>query len=103
MVWPADSTNNKPINITKEWKAPPPTKDKKIEMTIMWGDVPKAYQIISIKNTIYYRPGIWLSEEIVAKCCELPNWEVTVIEDQFWSNLLGFISSKLPGIAIPGI
>ena len=87
--------------VVKVWTSPPPPKGKKIEIALMWGDMARAYKVITIKNTTWYRPGIWLSEEIVGKICELPDWTVTLTDDDLWKNVLGFIGGKLPAVAIP--
>ena len=99
MVYP--DTTEMLHEVVKEWTSPPPPKGKKIEIVLMWGDLAKAYKVMIIKNTTWYRPGIWLSEEIVSKICELPDWTVTLEADDLWKNVLSFIGGKLPGLSMP--
>ena len=70
-------------------------------MTLMWGVVQHEYKVLSIKNTTWYRPGIWLPEEIVVEVCKLENWTVTILADDLWTNVANFIGGKIPGITIP--
>jgi hypothetical protein len=79
----------------------PPSANKKIEMTVMWGDVKQEYRILSIKNTNWYRPGIWLSQEIITKLDVLDNWTILYLADDLWTNVANFVGGKIPGIAIP--
>ena len=70
-------------------------------MTVMWGDVQHEYRILSIKNTNWYRPGIWLPQEVITKLDELDNWTITYLADDLWTNIANFVGGKIPGITIP--
>ena len=70
-------------------------------MTLMWGDVKQEYRILSIKNTNWYRPGIWLPQEIITKLDALDNWTITYLPDDLWTNIANFVGGKIPGISIP--
>jgi len=91
---------NQPIVVLKDYREPP-AAGKKVTLNLMWGDFAKAYRVITITNTTWYQPKMWLSVEIVSKICELPNWEVSMVGDDMIKNILGFAEGKLPGIAFP--
>lgn len=67
----------------------------------MYGDVKRMYKVMMIKNTTWYRPGIWLTEEVVAQICQIPTWEVTILADSLWANIANFMSGHIGGVSVP--
>ena len=49
-----------------------------------------AYKVTGIKNSTYYQPGQWMTKDVAQKCCDIPNWTVTMIDNDFVKDLTGF-------------
>lgn len=88
--------------VEREWKNHPPLKDKKVTISLMWGDIAQAYHVLHITNTTWYVPGMWLSKEIVGQLCDIPSFEVDMIADTLWENIAKFAGGiiKVPGITL---
>lgn len=93
------TANTKPIVLSDYREAP--ITGKKIEIILFWGDWAKAYRVVSIKNTTWYQPKMWLSTSIVSKLCELPDWTVLMIEDTLVKDILHDTLGHMPAIGIP--
>lgn len=91
--------DQKSVTIEKNLNVPP--SGKKFKVFLMWGSIAKAYHVLHITDTVYYRPGMWLPEETVKAICAHPDWSVDAISDTLWQNLANFVGGKIPGISIP--
>lgn len=93
-MWPdPDPQKQKPIVIIKEF--PPPPTTKTVRINLMWGMINEAFQVTSISNMMFYQPGQWLHKDVVAKLCELPNWDVIIIGDQLINQILGIFGGAV--------
>lgn len=69
------------------------------------------YEVKSITATTYYRPGQTMSPEVAEQCCRMPNWTVTMVENDVLQTILGILGSVvgqsvgkaivLPAIDVP--
>jgi hypothetical protein len=84
----------KPKDIIKTITHPTTIAPKKISLGLTWYGT--AFQVKSITNSTYYRPGQWMTAEVAQKCCDIPNWEVTMVDNDILGNLLGSAVSHLP-------
>jgi len=75
--------------------------NKNVDLSLEWFGLFKAYKVISITSTTWYKPGEWLSEEVVTQCCQTKGWNVTMAHDDFFKNALMSIF-QFPQIALPG-
>jgi hypothetical protein len=66
---------------------------KTVELVLVrLGDI---FVVSSITNTTWYRPGDHVTVDTAQKCCDLPNWKVTMIDNQIISSVLGGISGAV--------
>lgn len=93
----SDSTDNTtPNNVVTDTTIPTMPPAKEIEITLVW--YVKAYQVKSITNTIWYKPGQWLSPDVVQMLCGFPEWKVTMIDNDILQTIMGVLvggASKL--------
>ena len=67
---------------------------KTVELMLMrFTDV---FIVKSVKNTTYYIPGDRMTRDTVSKCCEMPNWEVTIIDNDFLQSIVGKLPIPIP-------
>lgn len=78
-------------------------KGKKITMTLMWGVIARAYQVKSITNTTYYRPGEWMCPEVAEQCAVLPDWEVTSVQDDIINAVTGLAGAIVGVKSVSGL
>lgn len=78
-------------------------KGKKISLTLMFGMFSHAYQVKTITNTTYYKPGEWMSPEVAEQCCNLPNWEVTMVGDDIIQFITGAVGAAMAVKTVPGL
>lgn len=67
---------------------------KKVQLVLVY--YTNLYVVKSITNTTHYKPGDHLTPEVAQKCCDIPNWDVTMIDNE----ILATIINKLPTPAI---
>jgi hypothetical protein len=69
--------------------AHPTTAPKKtIELTLAY--YVHAYKVTGIKNSTYYQPGQWMTREVAQQCCDIPNWTVTMVDNDIIQSLTNF-------------
>jgi hypothetical protein len=93
--WPTHTQANNVVTVVRHPDKPSP---KPVKATFMVGEFGQ-FQLKSITNTTWYKPGEWLSESVVQYCCEISNWDVTLIEN----NTLSMIFGILGGVAGAGL
>jgi len=76
--------------------------NKPVDLHLQYNGLFQAYQVISITSTVIYRPGEWLSPNVVDQCCLQKGWSVTMVHDDFLKSILGSII-QLPKLAIPAL
>lgn len=74
--------------------------NKPVNLALQWSGLLRAYQVVSITSTVLYKPSEWLREKVVDECNTQKGWSVTMVHDQFFSNLFSSIV-KLPTLAVP--
>jgi hypothetical protein len=84
----------KESEIIKTIKHPLSFPVKKIELTLTY--YVNAYKVTSIKNSTWYRPGMWLSSDVVQQICETPGWDVTIIDNQILQTLWNLGTKFIP-------
>lgn len=72
-----------------------PSHDKKVQIAFSWIVGLKAYQIVSVTNTSYYKPGEWLYEPDVAKLAARPGWEFSVTSPDYLGMFLGLAGKMI--------
>ena len=74
-------------------------------MTCVWGQFKHQFQIISITDTTWYLPGMWLSIEVINQINNRKHWTVTMIHDDLIKNILTGIANhiSLPTVTVPTV
>ena len=80
--------------IISVWHEPP--KGKKIHMILLYGEFKHEFKVLSITNTTWYLPKMWLTKEIVDQLYLRDNWEVDIIEDHLLQTIFSNIAGKIP-------
>lgn len=75
---------------------------QKVDLSLEWNGLFHAYKVISITNTTWYKPGEWLSEDVVTACCQTKGWSVTMAHDDFFKNLLMQVI-QLPSLSMESL
>jgi hypothetical protein len=47
------------------------------------------YKVKSITNTTWYKPGQWLAPNVVQKLCDLPGWQVNMVDNDLIAAITG--------------
>ena len=61
----------------------PRQTDRQAGLILAYFRIANGYEVRSITNSAYYRPGDWLSEGAVAALCASPKWDVTASAPDF--------------------
>ena len=61
---------------------------RQVGLALTYFRITNSYEVRSITNSAYYRPGDWLTEGVVAGLCADDRWDVT---------------ASAPDITIPGL
>ena len=69
---------------------------KAVALQLIWYDVGQFYEVASITNTTWYKPGARLSPVDAEKCCQITNWQVTMVENAVWQAILNHITDIIP-------
>ena len=72
---------------------PPPAHDKEVTIVLEYNSAVRSYKVKSLVNTIYYKPGEWMTEEVAGEICRLKNWKVEINEDDWMSKLLEHVGN----------
>jgi hypothetical protein len=66
---------------------------KPVSLVLKYLRVANAYEVQSITNSTWYKPGDWLSVGVVNTICTgpYPNWSVTMLEMDFLVSLSSLI------------
>jgi hypothetical protein len=73
---------------------PVPPPPKAVEVLLM--RVANIFIVKSIKNSVWYKPGDHITFETAKACCDMPHWEVTMVDNDFWSLVVGKVASAVP-------
>ncbi len=49
-----------------------------VQLTLTYFRIPNAYEVKQISNSVWYKPGDWLSVEVVKIICDRGDWEVVM-------------------------
>ena len=82
-----------PRNINSYREPPPANKEVEISLLYMWET--GRWQVVTVTNTTWYRPGDWLSEEVVDAICKIPRWTIKMQSYELLSKLVSFIKPNL--------
>jgi hypothetical protein len=78
--------------------APPIAKGKTVHLLLSW--YVHDYKVISVSNTTYLKPGMWLTPVAAEKCCQLEGWEVTIVDNEVLGTVVGAVAGRITqGIA----
>jgi hypothetical protein len=64
---------------------------KKVRVTVM--RLGQVFEIKQITNTSWYIPGDHITRDTLKKICEMPDWEVNIIDNDILKTLLGALSN----------
>jgi len=67
-----------------------------VEITLLYLAITNHYEVQTVKNTNWYRPGDWLPAETVDKICEIKDWTVTINSYELIKKVL----DMLPKVSI---
>lgn len=82
-----------PVIITKPRLAPLINKD--VDLKLQYSGLLRAYQVVSITSTTWYKPGEWLHEDVVNDCCLQKGWKVTMVHLDLIERILSALSGVL--------
>lgn len=87
--------------IIGEFSHPPP-HEKTISVTLEWWEIFQCYEITSISNSTWYKPGMRITAEVATKICDLKNWQVTMVKSDLLGKLLG-MKNAVGGLMTGGL
>jgi hypothetical protein len=67
----------------------PPANTKPVTLVLAW--YLRDYKVTAVQNTTFYKPGMWLTVELVQKLCDLPGWTVQMADNDLLGTLLGLV------------
>jgi hypothetical protein len=88
----------KPNQVNGTYREPPPS-NKDVHISLLFLHAPGvgfAYQVKSVTNTVWYKPGDWLTESVVAEICKIPRWTIAIDSYELMKKLF----DTLPKISI---
>lgn len=87
----------KPNQVNGTYREPPPSnKDVNISLLFLVAPgVGMAYQVKSVTNTVWYKPGDWLTESVVAEICKIPRWTITIDSYELMKKIMDTFGPKL--------
>ena len=74
----------------------PPLVGRPVEITLLYLALTDHYEVQTIKNTNFYRPGDWLPADTVDKICHFKDWTITIQSYEFIKKMMDL----LPKISI---
>jgi hypothetical protein len=72
----------------------PDTKPAK-DITLVLAWYVHDYKVKAISNTTWYKPGMWLSPDVVQKICDMPGWDVQMVDNDLIQMLTGLAISAV--------
>jgi hypothetical protein len=86
-----------PNQVNGTYREPPPSnKDVNIEL---WQfnapGIGIAYRIKNVSNTVWYKPGDWLTESVVAEICKIPRWTIHIESYELMKKIFDVIGPKI--------
>jgi hypothetical protein len=69
------------------------TEPKKVKLLVE--RVMEIFVIKQVVNTSWYIPGDHITRDTLKKCCEMPDWEVTVIDNDILKTVLGMLPKTI--------
>jgi hypothetical protein len=87
----------KPNQVNGTYREPPPSnKDVNISLLLLVAPgVGIAYQVKSVTNTVWYKPGDWLTESVVAEICKIPRWTISIESYELMKKFFDMVGPKL--------
>jgi hypothetical protein len=87
----------KPNQVNGTYREPPPS-NKDVQISLLFANLPMvgmAYQVKTVSNTVWYKPGDWLTESVVAEICKIPRWTVTIESYELLKKIFDVVGPKL--------
>lgn len=70
---------------------------KAVNLTLIWDGLSRRYQVKSISNTTWWKPGDWVPEAEIKKVCEeQPDWQITMAENDFLQRIFSVLPLPIP-------
>lgn len=87
----------KPNQVNGTYREPPPT-NKDVSISLLFLAAPGvgfAYQVKTVTNTVWYKPGDWLTESVVAEICKIPRWTVSIDSYELMKKIFDVVGPKI--------
>lgn len=84
----------KPNQVNGTYREPPPS-NKDVEISLLFVSVGYVYQVKSVTNTTWYKPGDWLTESVVAEICKIPRWTIRIESYELLKKIFDIVGPKL--------
>jgi hypothetical protein len=84
----------KPNQVNGTYREPPPA-NKDVQISLLFLAVGYVYQVRTVVNTTWYKPGDWLTEPVVAEICKIPRWTVTIDSYELMKKVFDIVGPKL--------
>jgi hypothetical protein len=86
-----------PNQVNGTYREPPPS-NKDVTINMLFAHAPgigMAYQVKNVTNTVWYKPGDWLTEEVVAEICKIPRWTINIESFELMKKIFEVIGPKI--------
>jgi hypothetical protein len=73
----------------------PPSANKDVSIHLLFLSVGMVYQVRTVVNTTWYKPGDWLTESVVAQICKIPRWTITIDSYELLQKIFNVVAPKI--------
>lgn len=84
----------KPNQVNGTYREPPPS-NKDVTINLLFLSVGMVYQVRQVTNTVWYKPGDWLTESVVAEICKIPRWTITIDSYELMKKIFDVVGPKI--------
>jgi hypothetical protein len=86
-----------PNQVNGTYREPPPS-NKDVTISLLQFNAPGigiVWRVKTVTNTVWYKPGDWLTESVVAEICKIPRWTVTIDSYELMKKIFDYIGPKI--------
>jgi hypothetical protein len=84
----------KPNQVNGTYREPPPS-NKDVQIHLLFLSLGMVYQVRQVTNTVWYKPGDWLTESVVAEICKIPRWTITIDSYELMKKIIDTVGPKI--------
>jgi CO dehydrogenase/acetyl-CoA synthase delta subunit len=86
-----------PNQVNGTYREPPPA-NKDVTINLLQFNAPMvgiAYRVKTVTNTVWYKPGDWLTESVVAEICKIPRWTINIESYELLKKIMDTVGPKI--------